>query len=146
MSLVLGLGLEHSCPWPRERLSSERLSLALASDFFVSLALALASSLVSSTPPLLLIYWGCSSVDRYRFFNEAQRIQIFEVLCLKFLSSPHQNFLDPPLVSNYQYEQELNRHWLLSSLQTFFTELALLVTNNNKRNATRECKPHKRKR
>ena len=54
VSLVLGLGLEHSCPWPRECLSSERLSLALAlaSDFFVSLALALASSLVSSTPPL----------------------------------------------------------------------------------------------
>ena len=36
VSLVLGLGLEHSCPWPRECLSSERLSLA--SDFFVSLA------------------------------------------------------------------------------------------------------------
>ena len=36
----------HSSPWPRERLSSVRLSLA--SDFFVSLA----SSLVSSTPPL----------------------------------------------------------------------------------------------
>ena len=32
MSLVLGLGLEHSCPWPRECLSSERLSLALASS------------------------------------------------------------------------------------------------------------------
>ena len=43
MSLVLGLGLEHSCPWPREVLSSERLSLALA----------LASSLVSLTPPLV---------------------------------------------------------------------------------------------
>ena len=52
VSLVLGLGLEHSSPWPRECLSSERLSLALAlaSGFFVSLALA--SSLVSSTPPL----------------------------------------------------------------------------------------------
>ena len=25
VSLVLGLGLEHSCPWPREGLSSERL-------------------------------------------------------------------------------------------------------------------------
>ena len=36
-------------PWPREGLFSERLSLAL--DFFVSLALA--SSLVSSTPSLL---------------------------------------------------------------------------------------------
>ena len=32
MSLVLGLGLEHSCPWPRDCLSSERLSLALASS------------------------------------------------------------------------------------------------------------------
>ena len=50
VSLVLGLGLEHSCPWPREGLFSERLSLAL--DFFVSLALA--SSLVSSTPPLAM--------------------------------------------------------------------------------------------
>ena len=54
VSLVLGLGLEHSYPWPRECLSSERLSLALASDFFVSLALA--SSLVSSTPPLTIIF------------------------------------------------------------------------------------------
>ena len=39
-SLVPGLGLEHSCPWPREGLSSKTLSLALA------------SSLVSSTPSL----------------------------------------------------------------------------------------------
>ena len=48
VSLVLGL--EHFYPWPREGLSSEGLSLALASDFFASLALA--SSHVSSTPPL----------------------------------------------------------------------------------------------
>ena len=33
VSLVFGV--EHSCPWPRESLSSERLSLALASDFFL---------------------------------------------------------------------------------------------------------------
>ena len=49
-------------------------------------------------------------------------------------------------MSNYQYEQELNIHCLLSPIQTFFTELDLLVTNNNERNATRECKSHKRKR
>ena len=49
-------------------------------------------------------------------------------------------------MSNYQYEKELNIHWLLSLIQTFFTELALLITNNNERNATRERKPHKRKR
>ena len=36
---VLGLGLELSCPWPRECLSSERLFLALASDFFCVLGL-----------------------------------------------------------------------------------------------------------
>ena len=53
VSLVLCLGLEHSCPWPREGLSSERLSLAMASNFFVSLALA--SSLVSSTPSLCIV-------------------------------------------------------------------------------------------
>ena len=90
MSLVLGLGLEHSCPWPREGLSSERLSLALAlassipvlglervcprkgcpwpwpwlRNFFVSLALALASSLVSSTPPL-----ETTSLRRFKILN-----------------------------------------------------------------------------
>ena len=41
VSLVLGLGLEHSCPWPRECLSSKRLSLALDSDFFCVLGLGL---------------------------------------------------------------------------------------------------------
>ena len=41
VSLVLGLGLEHSCPWPWECLSSERLSLALASDFFCVLGFGL---------------------------------------------------------------------------------------------------------
>ena len=47
-AVSLVLGLEHSCPWPQEGLSPERLSLA--SDFlFVSLA----SSLVSSTPPVV---------------------------------------------------------------------------------------------
>ena len=46
VSLVLGL--DHSCPWPRESMSSDELSLALPLIFFVSLA----SSLVSSTPPL----------------------------------------------------------------------------------------------
>ena len=56
---VLGLGIEHSCPWPRECLSSERLSLALASDFFVSLALA--SSLVFSTPPLTVFNYRKSA-------------------------------------------------------------------------------------
>ena len=39
VSLVLGLGLEHSCPWPQVGLSSERLSLALATDFLCVLGL-----------------------------------------------------------------------------------------------------------
>ena len=61
VSLVLGLGLERSCPWPQEGLSSEELSLALTSDFFVSLALT--SSLVFSTPPLenSLAASGCAT-------------------------------------------------------------------------------------
>ena len=48
-ALVLGLGLEHSSPWPQKGLSSEGLFLALGSDFFVFLV----SSLVTSTPPLI---------------------------------------------------------------------------------------------
>ena len=49
VSLVLGLGLEHSCPWPRECLSSKRLSLALASDFFCVLGLGLEPCVLDST-------------------------------------------------------------------------------------------------
>ena len=49
VSLVLGLGLEHSCPWPWECLSSERLSLALASDFFCVLGLGLEPCVLDST-------------------------------------------------------------------------------------------------
>ena len=51
VSLVLGLGLEHSCPWPRECLSSERLSLALAwvSDFFCVLGLGHEPCVLDST-------------------------------------------------------------------------------------------------
>ena len=41
------LGLEHSCPWPRECLSSERLSLA--SDFFCVLGLGLEPCVLDST-------------------------------------------------------------------------------------------------
>ena len=71
VSLVLGLGLEHSYPWPRECLSSERLSLALASDFFVSLA----SSLVSSTPPLVFTF------EKIIFFP---RLFVLEAILLFF--------------------------------------------------------------
>ena len=48
VSLVLGL--EHSCSWPREGLTSRSWFLAL--NFFVSLALALVPSLMFSTPSL----------------------------------------------------------------------------------------------
>ena len=47
VSLVLGL--EHSCLWPRECLSSERLSLALASVFFCVLVLGLEPCVLDST-------------------------------------------------------------------------------------------------
>ena len=47
VSLVLGLGLEHSCSWPRECLSSERLSLA--SNFFCVLGLGLEPCVLDST-------------------------------------------------------------------------------------------------
>ena len=60
VSLVLGLGLEHSCPWPRECLSSERLSLALASDFFCVLGLGLEPCVLDSTSVtyLLLLFFS----------------------------------------------------------------------------------------
>ena len=45
--MSLDLGLEHCCPWPREGLSSERLSLA--SDFFCVLGLGLEPCVLDST-------------------------------------------------------------------------------------------------
>ena len=47
VSLVLGL--KHSSPWPREVLSSEGLSLALASNFFCVLGLGLEPCVLDST-------------------------------------------------------------------------------------------------
>ena len=47
VSLVLGLGLEHFCSWPRECLSSE--TLPLASDFFCVLGLGLEACVLDST-------------------------------------------------------------------------------------------------
>ena len=49
LGLVPGLGLDHSCPWPREGLSSKSRSLALAQNFLE--AFALASNVGSLTPP-----------------------------------------------------------------------------------------------
>ena len=53
VSLVLGLGLEHSCLWPGEGLSSERLFLA--SGYFCVLGLGLEPCVLASTSE----YWAC---------------------------------------------------------------------------------------
>ena len=47
---------EHSCPWPREGLSSEGLSLALASDFFCVLGLGLEPCVLDSTSEINAIF------------------------------------------------------------------------------------------
>ena len=69
VSLVLGLGLEHSCPWPRECLSSERLSLALASDFFcvLGLGLSLEPCVLDSTSGTYMFFlkMQCNSTQNY---------------------------------------------------------------------------------
>ena len=65
VSLVLDLGLEHSCPWPRECLSSERLSLALASDFFCVLGLGLEPCVLDSTSDALKLRKGNNNTLDY---------------------------------------------------------------------------------
>ena len=95
VSLVLGLGLEHSCPWPRECLSSERLSLALASDFFcvLGLGLGLEPCVLDSTSVKNVIF--SIFVSLYLFFVTKQRfllrlinVTIFiKILCLSDVSN-----------------------------------------------------------
>ena len=85
MSLVLGLGLEHSCPWPRECLSSERLSLALAlaSDFFCVLGLGL------GLEPCVL---DSTSADKSLQSCETKREFYFESRKFNLLKSEYENF------------------------------------------------------
>ena len=73
-SLLLGLGLERFCPWPRKGLSSEELSLALTLDFFCiygccsrHMSLVLTSSLMSSTTPLAV------TVPLYQQFSKKKK-------------------------------------------------------------------------
>ena len=60
--MFLVLGLDHSCPWLREGLSSK--SRSLASDFFFE-SLALARKVVSSISPLIICIKWCSVVDQW---------------------------------------------------------------------------------
>ena len=89
VSLVLGLGLEHSCPWPRECLSSERLSMALASDFFcvLSLGLALEPYVLDSTSGPYKFF--CVLVDS----NGSLLVFIGPYSSLRILMGPHWSFL-----------------------------------------------------
>ena len=63
--VFLVLGLKHSCPWSREDLSSEGLSLALALDFFCVLGLGLEPCVLDSTsafsPSRLFSHWSSSA-------------------------------------------------------------------------------------
>ena len=67
VSLVLGL--EHTCPWPRECLSSERLSLALASDFFCVLGLGLEPCVLDSTSVIVRGGVGLEDVLKNTFWS-----------------------------------------------------------------------------
>ena len=62
--LVLGLGPEHSCPWAREGLSLERLSLALASDFFCVVGLGLEPCLLDCTSGVLVANIQVINIDK----------------------------------------------------------------------------------
>ena len=78
VSLVLGLGLEHSCPWPREYLSSERLSLALASDFFcvLGLGLGLEPCVLNSTSAMHATKTGKGAFCSSLFFQNSEHPRI----------------------------------------------------------------------
>ena len=49
MSLVLDLGLDHSCPWPQEGISSKSQFFALASNFFRVFGLGLEGCVLDSS-------------------------------------------------------------------------------------------------
>ena len=126
MCLVLGLGLDHSCSWPREGLSLKSRSLTLFFFFFESLALALAGNLVSSTPTLF-----CSIVKLQKrkgellstVLNDCQKnsqllTQSAKVLCnlkIAAISLPNTRKLQ----KFHRFESVQNRE-NTASLQNFF--------------------------
>ena len=127
-SVSLVLGLERVCPWSR--------------NFFVSLALA--SSLVSSTPPLMgtaaLFYSGATS-ELFRTFNELYselfRHQRKAAAPLFFRSKKQQRFSAVFFFSKFSaaaankllprlFSILIFTRYRLESLQFFFTLLSLL--------------------
>ena len=107
VSLVLGLGLELSCPWPRECLSSERLSLALASDFFcvLGLGIGLEPCVLDSTSALYAAHQGVSAMKRRarttgfwpRMTHDINTVRNLYVHCNRY--APSQAVL-PPMPTN----------------------------------------------
>ena len=99
VSLVLGL--EHSCPWPRECLSSERLSLALASDFFCVLGLGLEPCVLDSTSDVrhpMINYCEFEEIRPEEFFLTAQNwLRCFDRTKLLELESEIEFLLLPKL-------------------------------------------------
>ena len=100
VSLVLGLGLEHACPWPLEGLSSERLSLALASDFFCVLGLGLEPSVLDSTSDVKLFFILELVLVMIRV-GAKFRLWIWLTLCLKLtLTIPNLPYFDVRFVTS----------------------------------------------
>ena len=66
MSLVLGL--EHSCPWPRDSLFSERLRFFLGLRFFCVIGLGLEPCVLDSTSGYCFVFEFVLIVCLYHFF------------------------------------------------------------------------------
>ena len=95
MSLVLGL--EHSCPWPREGRSSEGLFLApnffrvLSLELCVSTPLLLRGAVISSGAPnqFLILFKFCFNGDTSTRFL----LLVFETFMSKHILPRSKNFL-----------------------------------------------------
>ena len=120
----MGLGLAHSCTWPQEGLSSERLSLALASEFFCVCGLGL------GLEPCIL-----DSTFDYQYSMRLWIITIYRnrpCICMdNFEKSNHGLFLRSPSVDNFE---KSNRGLFKKkpSVDYFETKLCICVDNFEK--------------
>ena len=134
MSLVLGLGLEHSCPWPREVLSSKRLSLA--SDFFcvLGLGLGLEPCVLDSTSAniLLVLVYESKSIKIYKtehrqYFRGTWRKNVFNLHF--FFRANTKIFVSLPW---QQATKNLNMH----AVSKAGISQTITITNNIDRNSS----------
>ena len=122
MFLVLGLGLKHFCSWPREGLSSEGLSLALAPDFFCVLGLGLEPCVLDSTSA------DCWVIVCY-FIKKNAKIGP-SITCRNSTSSARSGCFNVTFCSFKKVSKSFLNSWIFRKMASIFIQELKMLNDN----------------